>query len=90
MRRGEMAATRSSRMRLVTSSWNADVAVGPEVELQRLELDEVLVGHERDRHRGEVGLAGHRADARELGGREVHLVVTSRMRVVDGDEVLGR
>src|SRR5207244_7128233 len=64
----------------------ARVAVAPEVELERFELDDRLVRHVRDRDRGVVGLAGPRADARELGRLAADLVVTPRMRVGDGLE----
>ena len=46
------------------------VAVRPEVELPRLELDAELVGHVLDADGGEVGLAGLGAQAGELGAIE--------------------
>ena len=44
------------------------VAVAPQVQLERLELHQRLVGHVGDAHRGEVGLPGQRAEAGELRG----------------------
>src|SRR5262249_11160600 len=43
------------------------VAVAPDVELERLELDAGLVRHVLQVQGGEVGLAGHGADTGELG-----------------------
>src|SRR5437588_3289348 len=54
-----------------------------DVELQRLELDQLLVGDVPDVDRGEVGEAGIRRQAGELGNREVDLVVTLRLVVFD-------
>src|SRR5690242_16520122 len=57
------------------------VPEAPQVQLERLELDDALVGHVGEHHGGEVGLARHRAQARELGGLAPHLVVATRVRV---------
>src|SRR5439155_24240766 len=63
------------------SSDLALVAVRPEVELQRLELDEALVGHVTNADRCEVGLAGPGAETGELRHRHRDLVVPVRVRV---------
>src|SRR5438477_8292371 len=51
------------------------IAIRPEVQLQRLELDAFFIGNVADADRGEVRLPGHRADAGELRRFEVDLVV---------------
>src|SRR3954453_23150484 len=61
--------------------------VAPQVELERLELDDGVTGHVGDRDGGEVGLAGHGADTRELGRLAPHLVPPAGVRVGDGDQV---
>src|SRR2546428_8072917 len=53
----------------------------PQVELERFQLDEVLVGHVADANGGEVRLPRHRAQAGELRDRHGDLVVAVRMRV---------
>ena len=62
----------------------------PQVQLQRLQLDDRLVGHVLDAHRREVGLASHRADARELGRLAGHHIVAARMRIRHRAEVARR
>ena len=57
------------------------VPVRPDVELDRLELEQVPVRHVADSNRGEVGLAGAGAHARELGDLEADLVVAVRVRI---------
>src|SRR5439155_6092350 len=57
------------------------VPVRPEVELERLELDQVLVGHVADADRREIGLAGPGAGTGELRHRHRDLVVPLRVRV---------
>src|SRR5205085_7750748 len=66
------------------------VAEGPEVELERLQLHAALVGDVADADRGEVGLPGDRAEAGELGGFEVDLVVARRRGIGEGLELPGR
>src|SRR5437870_6485314 len=51
------------------------------VELQRLQLDQVLVGHVADPDRREVGLAGHRTQTGELRDRHRDLVVAVGVRI---------
>src|SRR3954454_15375377 len=63
--------------------------VAPQVQLQRLELDDGLAGHIADDHRGEVRLTGHGADAGELRRLAPHLVVPRGMGVGDRDQVFG-
>src|SRR5438876_2967349 len=60
---------------------HALVPVRPHVELERLELDQVLVGHVADADRREVGLAGPGAEAGELRHGHRHFVVAVRVRV---------
>src|SRR5690554_3132363 len=57
------------------------VAVRPEVQLERLQLHDLLVRDIADGDRGEVGLAGYRADASELRRRDLDLVVPLRLGV---------
>src|SRR5579859_2880970 len=54
----------------------ANVAIGPDVELERFQLDAKLVGHVVEQERREVRLAGHRANAGELRDLHVDPVVT--------------
>src|SRR3989304_2215921 len=66
------------------------VPVRPDVELERLELDQVLVGDVADAEGGEVGLAGAGAEAGKLGDGDVDFVVAVRVRVGDDFELRGR
>src|SRR2546425_5166974 len=62
-----------------------DLAVAKfiDVELQRLEFDQLLVRDVSDMDRGEIGKAGIGRQAGELGNREIDLVVTLRLVVRD-------
>src|SRR5437762_1202886 len=60
---------------------HALVPIRPDIELERLELDQVRVGHVADADRPEVGLAGPRAEAGELRHGHRDLVVPVRVRV---------
>src|SRR5438132_2634255 len=51
------------------------IAVRPQIELQRFQLDAFLIGDVADADGGEIRLPGHRADAGELRRLEVDLVV---------------
>src|SRR4030081_3774292 len=66
----------------------AFVAEAPQVQLQALQLQDLGPRHVGDRERSEVGLAGHRADARELGAHALNLIVPIRMRIDDRYEFL--
>ena len=68
----------------------AFVAVAPEVQLQALQLDAQLVGHDVDREVREVRLPGQRAQAGELGQLEADQVVALRRRVREDLQVLAR
>src|SRR4051812_33815951 len=57
------------------------VAVGPNVELERLQLHAQPVGDVVERERGEIGLPGHGADAGELRNLHVDPVVALGRRV---------
>ena len=57
------------------------VAVGPEIELEGLELHDRLVGNVFDAHGREVGLPRHGAEARELGRLTRDDVVATGVRV---------
>ncbi len=57
------------------------IAEGPQVQLQRLELDARFIGNVADADRGEVRLPRHRAETGELGRLEEDLVVALRIRV---------
>src|SRR6266550_5881320 len=59
-----------------------------DVELQRLEFDQLLVGDVSDADGGEIGESGIGCQAGELGNREVDLVVT--LRFVVRDRLQGR
>src|ERR1700736_1260765 len=59
-----------------------------DVQLQRLELDQLLVGDISDANGGEIGEAGIGRQARELGDREGDVVVP--LRDVIGDRLEGR
>src|SRR2546422_5189943 len=79
--RGLATATKSSRIRLVVLVEGALLAGRPQIELERIQLDQVLVGHVPDADRREVRLARAGAEARELGHRHRDLVVAVRVRV---------
>jgi hypothetical protein len=66
----------------------AFVAKAPEVLLQALGLDAEAVGHDLDPEVREVGLAGQRAQAGELGHVEADHVVARRLRVREGLQLL--
>src|SRR5687767_5289645 len=57
------------------------VAVAPEVELERLQLDAELIRHVADADRRKVRLPRLRAEARELGAFEADLVAPPRRRI---------
>src|SRR5262245_43977586 len=59
----------------------AFVAIGPEVEFQRFELDVEFVGHIVDLDGSEIRLAGSRADAGEFRTFHGDLVVAFRTRI---------
>src|SRR5260370_19508446 len=67
---------------------DAFVAKAPQVQLQALQLEDLRSWDVRDGERCEVGLAGHRADARELGAHALDLVLAISMRVGDRYELL--
>src|SRR6266851_4709557 len=69
---------------------DAFVAEAPQVQLQALQLEDLRSWDVRDGERCEVGLAGHRADARELGAHALSLVVPIGMRVRDDDHIFRR
>lgn len=64
----------------------SDVAEAPQVELQALQLDALLIWHVVDQDRGKVGLAGLRADTRKLRALELNLVVATRLGIREGIE----
>ena len=57
------------------------VAIGPEIKLQRLELDAELIRRVGDSDRGEVGLAGLRADASEFRALHIDFIIPLRPRI---------
>src|SRR5438094_4352373 len=69
---------------------SAFVPEAPQVQLQALQLEDPGPRHIGDREHGEVGLASHRADARELGAHALNLIVPVRMRIGDRYEFLRR
>jgi copper oxidase (laccase) domain-containing protein len=62
----------------------AFVAIGPEIELERFELDAEFIRHVVDSNRGEVGLAGFRADAGELWTLHINFIIALRARIGKG------
>src|SRR5205085_3612729 len=62
------------RHRLVESAF---VAIEPDVELQRFQLDAQLVRNVVEHQRREVRLSGHRTDAGELRNLHVDPVITA-------------
>src|SRR5262249_17296515 len=66
------------------------VAIGPDVELDALELDQALVRHVAHADGREVGLACPGAEAGELGNLESDLVVAIRMRIGHHLQLLAR
>src|ERR1700682_3183079 len=65
------------------------VTVGPQIELERLELDALRIGRVADADRGEVRLARHGAEAGELRRLERDLVVALGVGIGKGLEVSG-
>src|SRR5262245_6841296 len=65
----------------------AFVAIGPDVELDALELHEPLVRYVAHADGREVGLAGHRTEAGEFRDLEGDLVVAVRVRIGDDLEL---
>jgi diguanylate cyclase (GGDEF)-like protein len=62
----------------------AFLAERPDVQLQALQFDATLIGDVVQIQRGEVGLAGFRAQTGELGDFHVDVVIAGRIRVVEG------
>ena len=65
----------------------------PHVELERLELKAVLIGHVVDLDGGKVGLAGLGAEAGELGNIDMNRIVPLRHWIIKSFEIfvwLGR
>src|SRR5262249_13610843 len=59
------------------------VSERPHVELHRLQLDDVMVGHVADPDGGEVRLPRARAEARGLRDLAAHLVIAIGVRIRD-------
>jgi hypothetical protein len=59
----------------------AAIAVGPDIELQGLQLDAALVGHVLELERREIRLSGLRAQAGEFRDRHANRVVAFRRRI---------
>lgn len=62
------------------------VSIGPEVELEGLQLNDRRSGPVPDRERCEVGLSRSRAEAGEFGTDHGHFIVPLRIRVWNGLE----
>jgi len=60
------------------------VAIGPQVEFERFELEANLIRHVGDSDCGEVGLAGPGADTSELGALHIDGKVALRSRIGEG------
>src|SRR5512138_427428 len=68
----------------------AFVAIGPDVELERLQLDAQAIGHVIENQRGEIRLSGHRTDAGELRNFHVDPVVAIARGIGERLETLAR
>ena len=68
---------------------DALVPIGPQVEFEALQLNTAVFRYIPDPDGGEVGLAGHGADAGELRARQVHDVRTVGHGIVDGLQLSG-
>src|SRR5438128_5362511 len=60
------------------------ISVGPEIELERLELYACFIGNITNADGGEIGLASEGAEARELGSLEGDFVVPGWIRIRKG------
>lgn len=66
------------------------VAIGPQIELQRFELDAKLIGDVADSDRGKIRLSCAWTNTGELGTFHVNFVVAFRPRVGEGLELFTR
>lgn len=64
------------------------LSIGPDVELERLELHTESIGDIGNAHAGEVGLPGLGTKAGELGTVDFDLVLSLRVRIVEDFEFL--
>lgn len=62
----------------------AVVAEAEQIQLERFAFHHFDIGNVADVNRREIRLAGHRAEARELGAVEFDKVIAVRMLVVEG------
>jgi hypothetical protein len=69
---------------------SAFVAIGPQIELQRFELDAKLIGNVMDSDRGKIRLSRARTNTGELGTFHFYLIVAFRARVDKGLELFSR
>ncbi len=57
------------------------IPVRPQIQLERLQLDTLVIGHVMDFDMGEIRLAGARTQAGELRALHIDLVIPVRVRV---------
>ena len=69
---------------------SAFVAIGPQIELQRFELDAKLIGNVMDSDRGKIRLSRARTNTSELGTFHFYVIVAFRARVAKGLELFTR
>jgi hypothetical protein len=69
---------------------SAFVAIGPQIELQRFELDAKLIGNVMDSDRGKIRLSRARTNTGELGTFHFYVIVAFRARVDKGLELFTR
>ena len=69
---------------------SAFVAIGPQIELQRFELDAKLIGNVMDSDRGKIRLSRARTNTGELGTFHFYVIVAFRARVAKGLELFTR
>ena len=67
---------------------DAGIAEGVKIQLERLQLDTGLFGHETNLNRGEIRVAGDRAHRREFVVRMLDHVVAMRSGIREGFEDL--
>ena len=67
----------------------AFIAIGPDVEFQRLEFDATAVGNVVQKERGEVRLSGFWAQTSELRHRDLDGIIAPRIRVLKSLQLPG-
>jgi len=68
---------------------SAFIAIGPQIKLQRLELDTEFIGNVIDSDGGKIRLTGARAHAGEFGAFHVDFVIALWPRIGENFQLLG-